>query len=49
MSALTAWLGPYTGDILLAYGLSTLLLLGLVGQSILAARSARRALREKDE
>lgn len=42
-------LGRYAFDILLAYGLSALLIGGLVVQSILAARAARRALREHGE
>lgn len=43
------WLGRYAFDILLAYGLSAALILGLVAQSLLAARAARRALRERGE
>ena len=37
-------LGPYAFDILLAYGLSAALVLGLVAQSVLAARAVRRRL-----
>jgi heme exporter protein CcmD len=43
------WLGRYAFDILLAYGLSALLIVGLVVQSILAARAARRRLEERGE
>jgi heme exporter protein CcmD len=43
------WLGRYAFDILLAYGLSALLIVGLVVQSVLAARAARRRLEERGE
>jgi heme exporter protein CcmD len=43
------WLGRYAFDILLAYGLSALLIVGLVAQSVLAARAARRRLEERGE
>ncbi|MEL6587099.1 MAG: heme exporter protein CcmD [Pseudomonadota bacterium] len=42
-------LGKYAFDILLAYGLSALLLVGLIVGSILSARAARRALEEHGE
>ncbi|WGH78949.1 heme exporter protein CcmD [Jannaschia ovalis] len=42
-------LGKYAFDILLAYGLTAVLILGLVVQSLLAARAARRALEERGE
>ncbi len=38
------FLGRYAFDIWLAYGVSAALILGLVVQSILAARTARRRL-----
>lgn len=37
-------LGKYAFDIWLAYGVSAALVLGLVAQSVLAARGARRRL-----
>ncbi len=37
-------LGKYAFDIWLAYGLSVLLIVGLVAQSVLAARATRRKL-----
>ena len=37
-------LGRYAFDILLAYGLSGALIVGLVAQSVLASRAARRRL-----
>ena len=43
-----SWLGRYAVDILLAYGLTGLLVGGLVAQSLLAARAARRALEEAE-
>ena len=46
---MTGWLGKYAFDILLAYGLSALLIVGLIVQSVLAARSARRRLEERGE
>ena len=39
------FLGKYAFDIWLAYGLSAALILGLVVQSVLAARAARRRLK----
>ncbi|MEM9795352.1 MAG: heme exporter protein CcmD [Pseudomonadota bacterium] len=42
-------LGRYAFDILLAYGITGLLVGGLVVQSILAARAARRDLQEEEE
>ncbi|WP_299816056.1 heme exporter protein CcmD [uncultured Jannaschia sp.] len=41
--------GPYAADIWLAYGLTALLIGGLVAQSVAAARAARRRLREMGE
>jgi heme exporter protein CcmD len=46
---MTDWLGPYAFDILLAYGSTALLIAGLVVQSIVAARAARRKLEERGE
>ncbi|MGB3554158.1 MAG: heme exporter protein CcmD [Jannaschia sp.] len=42
-------LGKYAFDILLAYGLTAILILGLIAQSVLAARATRRALEEAEE
>lgn len=42
-------LGRYSFDILLAYGVSALLILGLIAQSVLAARAARKRLEEEGE
>ncbi|MCK0166131.1 heme exporter protein CcmD [Jannaschia sp. S6380] len=42
-------LGRYAFDILLAYGLSALLIGGLVVQSVLAGKAAKRALEEAEE
>ena len=42
-------LGKYSFDILLAYGFSGVLILGLIAQSILAARASRRRLEEEGE
>ncbi|TFL19672.1 heme exporter protein CcmD [Jannaschia formosa] len=44
-----SWLGKYAFDILLAYGLTALLIGGLILQSVLAARAARRQLEERGE
>lgn len=46
---MTEWLGKYAFDILLAYGLSALLIAGLIVQSVAAARAARRHLEERGE
>ncbi|MEM7490960.1 MAG: heme exporter protein CcmD [Pseudomonadota bacterium] len=43
------WLGQYAFDILLAYAITGLLIGGLVVQSILAARAARRALDAREK
>ena len=45
----TIWLGKYAFDILLAYGLSILLIAGLILQSVLASRAARRRLGDAGE
>ncbi|SFJ56716.1 heme exporter protein CcmD [Jannaschia pohangensis] len=42
-------LGKYAADILLSYGLTILLIAGLIGQSVWAARRARKALEERGE
>ncbi|WP_179380465.1 heme exporter protein CcmD [Jannaschia marina] len=42
-------LGPYAFDILLAYGLSGILVAGLVWQSIASARAARRRLEDAEK
>ena len=42
-------LGKYTFDILLAYGLSGALIIGLIVQSILSARATRRRLEEAEK
>ncbi|CTQ32826.1 heme exporter protein CcmD [Jannaschia rubra] len=42
-------LGKYAFDILLAYGLSGILILGLVLQSVLASRAARKRLEEAEK
>ncbi|MEM7643310.1 MAG: heme exporter protein CcmD [Pseudomonadota bacterium] len=42
------WLGQYAFDILLAYAITGALIVGLIVQSILAARAARRALAEEE-
>ncbi len=41
-------LGKYAFDIWLAYGLSAVLILGLVVQSVLAARATRRKLQDAE-
>lgn len=41
-------LGKYAFDVLLAYGVTILLVGGLIVQSITAARAARRALMEAE-
>ncbi|WP_298431295.1 heme exporter protein CcmD [uncultured Jannaschia sp.] len=46
---MTEWLGKYAFDILLAYGLSIALILGLVIQSIARSRAVKRALKERGE
>lgn len=46
--ALTGWLGRYAFDVAMAYGVTGLLVGGLVVQSILAARAMRRALDEAE-
>jgi heme exporter protein CcmD len=43
------WLGRYAFDILLAYGLTAILIVGLIVQTVLAARAARRKLAERGE
>ncbi|MGB3408682.1 MAG: heme exporter protein CcmD [Jannaschia sp.] len=45
----TIWLGKYAFDILLAYGLSIVLIVGLVVQSVAASRATRRRLGEAEE
>ncbi|WP_371154551.1 heme exporter protein CcmD [Jannaschia sp. 2305UL9-9] len=42
-------LGKYAFDIWLAYGLSAVLILGLIGQSIASSRAAKRKLTEVGE
>ncbi|WP_220746938.1 MULTISPECIES: heme exporter protein CcmD [Jannaschia] len=42
-------LGKYAFDILLAYGLSAVLIIGLVAQTIASARSARRRLEDAEK
>ncbi|PWJ13345.1 heme exporter protein CcmD [Jannaschia seohaensis] len=44
-----SWLGKYAFDILLAYGLSIALIAGLILQSVLASRAAKRQLKERGE
>jgi heme exporter protein CcmD len=44
-----SWLGQYAFDILLAYAISAVLIVGLVVQSVAAARAARRGLEERGE
>jgi heme exporter protein CcmD len=46
---MTEWLGRYAFDILLAYGLTIVLIVGLIVQSLAAARAARRKLEERGE
>ena len=41
--------GPYATDIWLAYGVTALLIGGLIAQSVAAARTARRRLQEAGE
>lgn len=41
--------GKYAFDIWLAYGLSAALILGLIGQSVAASRSAKRKLAEAEK
>jgi heme exporter protein CcmD len=43
------WLGQYAFDILLAYAITATLLIGLIAQSVYAARAARRALKDRGE
>lgn len=45
---LVGWLGRYAFDIALAYAVTILLVGGLIVQSVLAARAARRALEEAE-
>lgn len=42
-------LGKYGFDILLAYGLSGLLIVGLIAQSIIASRRTARRLKDAEE
>ena len=42
-------LGKYAGEVLSAYGVSLLLLAGLVGLSVLRSRRVAKALREVEE
>ncbi|UXU74531.1 MULTISPECIES: heme exporter protein CcmD [unclassified Paracoccus (in: a-proteobacteria)] len=42
-------LGKYAGTVLAAYGVSLLLLVGVIVQSALASRRARRALEEFED
>ena len=42
-------LGPYAFDILLAYGLSGLLIIGLIVQSVTASRATRRRLQREEK
>lgn len=42
-------LGKYAFDILLAYGLSGLLIVGLIAQSIVASHRTARRLKEAEE
>lgn len=44
-----SWLGKYALDILLAYGITALLVGGLIVQTALSARAARRALEEAEK
>ncbi|SDZ14265.1 heme exporter protein CcmD [Jannaschia faecimaris] len=42
-------LGPYAFDILMAYALSAMLIIGLVAQSVLAARAIGRRLKAAEK
>ena len=48
MTWLADMLGRYAFDVLLAYGVTILLVGGLVAQSIAASRAARRALEDAE-
>ncbi len=43
------WLGQYAFDILLAYGLSLLLIVGLIARSVMVSRAMRRKLEDAGE